>query len=190
MADAQELRTKFLHNSARMILLSSPSTSRYLAHQSVELDYAQSTKSSSSAENVCAACGNLLLPGWTASTRIVTRITASRSKTTPRSNNDRKKILSRKCITCQRVSKQVADISVGARRRRPTSAASVSDRRHMDVVPAESPAESAPEKTTKTSSKKRAKARKDREGLQALLNKSAQNKTGPSLNLMDLMRRP
>ncbi|EHY54055.1 hypothetical protein HRR83_004703 [Exophiala dermatitidis] len=189
MADAQELRTKFLHNSARMILLSSPSTSRYLAHQSVELDYAQSTKSSSSAETVCAACGNLLLPGWTASTRIVTRTTATTSKTTSRSNN-RKKILSRRCATCQRISKQVADISVDARRRRRTPAASVSEHRHMDVVPAESPAESAPEKTTKTSSKKRAKARKDREGLQALLNKSAQNKTGPSLNLMDLMRQP
>lgn len=45
------------------------------------------------------------------------------------------------------------------------------------------------EQSTKSSSKKRAKARKDREGLQALLSKSSQNKSSPSLSLMDLMRR-
>ncbi|KIW82148.1 hypothetical protein Z517_05175 [Fonsecaea pedrosoi CBS 271.37] len=45
------------------------------------------------------------------------------------------------------------------------------------------------EKPTKSSSKKRAKARKGREGLQALLNKSMQSKSTPGLNLMDLMKK-
>ncbi|OAL34741.1 hypothetical protein AYO20_05936 [Fonsecaea nubica] len=45
------------------------------------------------------------------------------------------------------------------------------------------------EKPIKSSSKKRAKARKGREGLQALLNKSMQSKSTPSLNLMDLMKK-
>jgi hypothetical protein len=48
----------------------------------------------------------------------------------------------------------------------------------------------APDDVAKISSKKRAKARKDRQGLQALLNKSAQIKSGPGLGLLDFMRQP
>ncbi|KIY01156.1 uncharacterized protein Z520_02708 [Fonsecaea multimorphosa CBS 102226] len=51
------------------------------------------------------------------------------------------------------------------------------------------PADPLLEKPVKSSSKKRAKARKDREGLQALLNRSMQAKSTPSLNLMDLMKK-
>ncbi|KIV86899.1 hypothetical protein PV11_02480 [Exophiala sideris] len=45
------------------------------------------------------------------------------------------------------------------------------------------------EQPNKVTSKRRAKARKDREGLQALLSKSTQSKPSRSLSLMDLMKR-
>ncbi|KIW98322.1 uncharacterized protein Z519_01906 [Cladophialophora bantiana CBS 173.52] len=62
----------------------------------------------------------------------------------------------------------------------------VSDERPEEITES---AGSALEKSTKSSSKKRAKARKDREGLQALLNRSMQTKGVPSLSLMDLMKK-
>jgi hypothetical protein len=45
------------------------------------------------------------------------------------------------------------------------------------------------EKTNKLSNKKRAKARKDRQGLQALLRQHGQPSKQPSLSLSDLMKK-
>ncbi|EXJ92369.1 hypothetical protein A1O3_00919 [Capronia epimyces CBS 606.96] len=187
MEDVQDLRTRFLQRSARIILLSSPSTSRHLSSQSVELQHSRSSLTSSAANNVCAACGSLLLPGWTVSTRSATQTAVAKPQTTAQ-KKIRRKILSRKCSSCHRVSRQTAEIKKDVRSL--TRQPQISSRLNEKPVRDELPADAAQEKSTKLSSKKRARARKDREGLQSLLDRSAQNKSSLGLSLMDFMRRP
>lgn len=183
----QDVRTKFLQSSARMILLSSPSTSRYLSSQSVELEHSRAILPSTGRENVCAACGNLLVPGWTSSMRTATEKEATKPRLVSEFKIRRRK-LSQKCSSCHRISKQTTELKPNPRnlRRRPA----VSTHATGKAAHEELPAEDAADKSTKVSSKKRAKARKDRQGLQALLDKSTQNKPRGGLNLMDFMKRP
>ncbi|EXJ94113.1 hypothetical protein A1O1_02506 [Capronia coronata CBS 617.96] len=199
MADLQDVRTRFLQSSARMIFLASPSTSRHLSYQSSELEHTRSHGTTSrAARTVCEACGTLLLPGWTASTRFGTQRTTTTSQATV-DEKIRRKTVSLKCSACHRVTKQTAEIKPnarGSRRLKPPVRGqkrlqpSVPGDQEKETVHDELSTDNSADKSTKLSSKKRAKARKDRQGLQALLNKSAQNRSRPTLNLMDLMKRP
>jgi hypothetical protein len=95
-----------------------------------------------------------------------------------------RKIRSRRCSLCHRVTKDTVTVDLSHKK----------DARPSDKAPQERPEEvvsSDPniEKQNKPSGKKRAKARKDREGLQALLNNSVQTRSAPGLSLMDLMKR-
>lgn len=182
MADAQSLRTRFLQSSAQTMFLSSPSTSRQLSFESAELGHSQSSRLWHGSLGACTACGNLLLPGWTASTDIVSSKVKTRRERPPKREEIRKKILSWRCLFCHRITKETVAIDSSSRKR--DVPLFVTQERQE-----EGPGSVlAPEKPTKSSSKKRAKVRKDREGLQALLDKRTQNKLAPSLNLMDLMK--
>jgi hypothetical protein len=182
--DAQEMRIRYLQSSARMLFLSSASTSQHLSAQCLELAHSRSTPAWKEAVNACEACGGFLVPGWTTSIKVVTS-KAKRNPTAQQKDGGlRRKLLSRRCLFCNRVTKETVD-QQWKRKDRQAQSPAVS---HPPV--AESPQdEPVAEKSSKLSSKKRARARKDREGLQALLNKSAQTKSAPSLNLMDLMKR-
>jgi hypothetical protein len=182
--ETQKTRVDFLQASARTLFLSSPSTSRHLSLQGLELADLQTPSGVFKSSEACSACGNLLTPGWTTRSKTITRVLKRRQVTTPEREPTRRKTISKQCQVCHRTSRQTKILQLDTRKRqsRPTEASR---------KPIEEPIQDQPavEKSSKVSNKKRAKSRKDREGLQALLNKSTQNKASPGLNLMDLMKR-
>jgi hypothetical protein len=174
---------------------------------------AHSTGISDGKENprdACTACGNLLLPGWTTKTEVATiqvkHRPGERQRQRPQDERERDRhreakvrqlVVSRRCSFCHRVTRETADKHLRAklnkeRQSNSTAAAPISGEkitRNQETATADERTTTETAAVAKLSSKKRARARKDREGLQALLNKSAQNKAGPSLGLMDLMKR-
>ncbi|KIW13693.1 hypothetical protein PV08_08884 [Exophiala spinifera] len=186
---SQTLREEFLQASSRMLFLSSPSTSRHLQSQSIELAHSQPPpKTPNMARDACAACGNLFIPGWTTKTTITTRTGRRVQKPSPKTAIVRSKIVSNLCLVCHRTTREVGVFKVDTRKKQSKTPGTAAVASTVSTEKS-APVEPVVEQPAKSSSKKRAKARKDHEGLQALLNKSAQNKPAPSLSLMDLMKR-
>jgi hypothetical protein len=183
MADAQASRSRFLQDSARALFLSGTSTSRYLMIERSQLMHATENKLDS-----CSACGSLLLPGWTASYGLASTKTKLKSTRNAKSREEQAHQKTRylKCEVCHRVTKATVTFPLKSKQKR-----MMQNERGPKAQSVAPPApESVPEKSTKTlSSKQRAKARRDREGLQSLLNRSSQNRTASTLNLMDLMKK-
>lgn len=181
LVNAQELRARFLESSSDALFLSSISTSRYLGTQRAQLMLSNGTRNDS-----CSACGNLLLPGWTTSFGLAPTRLRSAAKPRDGGEDSRQKSRHLRCGACCRVTKETVTYSLKTRKKgvTPTEKA-------PSVQPVvQSGPELLPEKSTKTmSSKQRAKARRDREGLQSLMNRSSQNRATPTLNLLDLMRK-
>lgn len=181
MADAQASRSRFLQGSAHALFLSSTSTSRYLMTEKSQLMHATETKPDS-----CLACGSPLLAGWTASFGLASTKLKSTRNTKGREEQARHKTRYLKCEVCHRVSKATVTYPLKSKHKRMMQ----DDKGPKLQLVAQPVPESVPEKSTKAmSSKRRAKARRDREGLQNLLNRSSQNRTAPTLNLMDLMKK-
>ncbi|KAK5059889.1 hypothetical protein LTR84_009772 [Exophiala bonariae] len=181
MASAQALRARFLQNSSDALFLSSTSTSRYLRAQGAQSEHFKDTRKIS-----CSACGSHLLPGWTTTISLARGKPKSAPKLKGREAKPQQKIRYLKCEVCHRVNKDTVTYPLKTKTK--TMFSNVVG---PTVQQAAQPGlEPVPEKPTKTlSSKQRAKARKDREGLQSLLNRSSQNKTTQGLSLMDLMRK-
>ncbi len=202
--EAQNARTNFLENAARTLFLSGPSTSRHLLSQSVELTHVTPTPHrGNTPKDACTACGNLLLPGWTTKTEVTTIKSKKyhQGRERQRRTTDQREgkvdtqqlVVSRQCSFCHRITRKVADKHLQPKNKerqpvRTAEAPAPGGKTTMDNQ-GSATAEKAADTAAKLSSKKRARARKDREGLQALLNKSAQNKAAPSLGLMDLMKK-
>lgn len=174
----------FLQDSARMLFLSSPSTSRHLSAQRIELVQSETPQRQLRVRDVCTACGTLLVSAWTTETKSVT----TRIRLPQNGNAKPKKVRHRtttsRCSACNRVTKDVVEVPPIPRQRQTKPV--VVDEMKEEAIPHEEP---VTEQSSKVTSKKRAKARKDRQGLQALLSKSSQNKPSRSLNLTDLMKR-
>ncbi len=183
MNDAQQLRSNFLEAAARTLFLSAPAISRTLMRETEEL---HTTILAVSVENkhCCTTCGSILVPPWTAETKFATKKMKIGKAGRDRKLFRRSKVRAQRCSICHRVTKTTIMFDPGARRGRDKSP-SVHEN-HSNDAPS---LDATMERTNKTTSKKRAKARKDREGLQTLLNNSVQTRAAPSLNLMDLMRR-
>lgn len=189
--DSQKARAEFLRASSRMLFSSSPSTSRHLQSQSTELPQSlRPSKTPAQQRDACTACGNLFIPGWTTETKIFTRGARRRQRSTSQKTLVRSTLVSNLCLVCHRTTREVAVFKTDIRksqskpRKAPAIASTASIEKTLPL-----PDESMVEQPVKTNSKKRAKARKDRDGLQALLSKSAKNKPAPSLSFMDLMKR-
>ncbi|KIV93727.1 hypothetical protein PV10_04922 [Exophiala mesophila] len=93
------------------------------------------------------------------------------------------------CLVCRRVTKQQSEKKGKVKRgilapSKKTNAPQATSGRDTAINPG--PAAAA---QPKLSSKQRAKARKDRDGLQALLNRTTQTSSQPSLSFMDMMKR-
>lgn len=172
-----------------MLFLSSPSTSRHLQSQSTELAHSlPSLKTLPRSREACTACGNLFAPGWTTETTITPRVGRRRQRTTPQKALVRSKLVSNLCLVCHRTTREVGvfKVDIGKRQSKSSKTPAIASAASTEKTSLD---KSVVEQPAKTSSKRRAKARKDREGLQALLSKSAQNKPAPSLSFMDLMKR-
>lgn len=187
-ATRRDARTQFLLSSAQALLLSSPSTSRYLMREGHAVGSIDPQPSRLTTENGCAACGSLLLPGWTSSTRMISRkMRSSRNDRSDDATTPTRVIKSSQCLICRRVTKQQSEMKVKVKRGTFASskdATQVTSGHDISLKPSTTLA-----LQPKLSSKQRAKARKDRDGLQALLNRTAQTSSQPSLSFMDMMKR-
>ena len=182
--DRQESRTGFLQESARMLFLSSPSTSRYLSSQKNDLVLSGTARKQVRVKDACTACGSLLVPAWTSDAKAVTGKFKRGTDGTSKPKEHRNRIVCSRCSTCNRITKDVVKVQLPPRKSLSKPVAF-----HTKQEEADPHEEIVAEQPSKVTSKRRAKARKDREGLQALLSKSTQSKPSRSLSLLDLMKR-
>ncbi|OCT44560.1 hypothetical protein CLCR_06346 [Cladophialophora carrionii] len=186
MSEAQKLRVRFLQQSACNLFLSTPGTSRQLMRESQELGHEVSSRVANRGQFVCAACGTILLPQWTVRSTIRTNKSTAGRKDLKNGKVTRRKVCSQRCSLCDHVTKDVISIASSPQKEKKQPAAAAAAQSSSENVMS---ADTSLESTSKSTSKKRAKARKDREGLQALLHRSAQTKNPPSLNLLDLLKK-
>jgi RNase P subunit RPR2 len=183
---AAMLRTTFLQDAAKSIAIASPSTASYLVSESFQQELASGPQNKAlpdhQRQSFCTACGNVFIPGRNCSEVRGERTAAGQSK----KGNVQRRTIVYNCQACyQRTtlslppSPQTAN-SKGQEKGAPHSPILGLDTKHQSLSnPAAPP--------TKTSSKKRAKARKEKAGLQSMLAKSREARSSPQLNLMDLM---
>ncbi len=205
--EAAEAKVRFLEASARHYASSAPETSAHLmaARHNVEANESGIvSKNKTGSSGSCKACGSILVPGWTARTSIVRKggwsKAALEKKKRPKNASDLLKYLRVDCLLCYRYeerflqglkpkSKDALKTSttqavIGSEPQHPSSQIHDSSAASTSHVQASQPL------TTNTSSKKRAKARKQG-GLQAMLEKSKASdspSSGFGLDLLDLMK--
>ena len=186
---ADQRRGAFLSEASQLLFASSSSTSAYLSSQRVTLERAQQPRSNF--KGACAGCGTLALPGLTVSdVKKHSPENAKRGKPRAASHPAPTRSLRRqKCNVCGRITTSHVDKSKKAARSSTRQDTEI-DRTKIPLEAKQAPASQQHQepKSMSVNSKKRAKARKDREGLQALLNKNKQPSTKADLNLMDFMR--
>lgn len=177
---ATTAREGFLSEASVSLQDSAPSLSQQLRLASLSLQNLSGVAIRSDSERYCPTCGSLDIDSKTVEVRRTKKNTQNSSTTlrTPESSS----IVIYKCRVCSR-SKKVPVQETGPtpvqKLKAPNSDVQLSD---QDAN------KERDSKVQKTSSKKRAKERKDREGLQALLSKKPDS-TRPtnSFDLMDFM---
>ena len=196
LAAAKLAKLNFLHASANLCSATAPATSAQLMLQR-HIEMASDTRPSSKngSDSSCKACGTIFIPGWTLQTSIVEKrasklaIPKSGSKKHPGSLLSAEKYVRVKCLACHRFEDtllQKTRISHRGETAKVTSQATIPTdaERNLD------PGSSSLEKSTKAS-KRRDRARKNKSGLQAILEKSrtpAASSSGFGLDLLDLMK--
>lgn len=186
---AAELRTTLLQNAAKLMAMISPSTSSYLASESIQFQLANGQQSApfedQQRQTFCTACGNVFIPGWNCS--------IGRGDKTKSSGLDARKIVRRSAVahSCHACHHRTTVSMASPKRLEKTT-----HKKH-DPSSTSLPVEGAHQRScdikvapTKSSSKKRAKARKEKAGLHSLLKSSKESHdatTSPQLSLMDFM---
>jgi hypothetical protein len=182
---SDSLQAAFLENSSRYLAISSPSTSAHLMTERIALSATDNERAAAKGlpDNVCNACGTLMILGWNTS---MGHGQKPCSNTTQRPIRKRQRRLIQVCRVCHRDTVTTLGVKVNAvKGGQPTSGPSTTSK-HSVEAPA-----TMNKGAEKTSSKQRAKARKETSGLQALLNKSKQTSASSSsfkLDLMDFMK--
>lgn len=173
-----DVRQRFLHSAAQRLCRTSPSTSAYLSTQGLSTNQLGSTKDSQQSI-FCGTCGSLNTKAW--NIKPATSETCGKEATTrPTNARPVKRVALRRCHVCGRLSKAAFDHTPG-----PVKAEKLSGSKPPRDS---SPIPSSTVQQAKLSSKKRAKVRKDREGLQALLNKTKSAHSSSRMTLMDFMK--
>lgn len=182
---AASIKTAFLQNAATSVATISPSTAAYLGCELVQLQQAHGCQNKALTDHqrqtVCTACGNMFIPGWNCS--------IARGGKDP-AQDGFKKVRRRTVVYhCQACYHHTSLCFPSPKRR--------DNKRQQKDIPRSTISDLAlPQQTslnpaiapTKTSSKKRAQARKDKLGLQSLLKKSREeNEASPQFTLMDFM---
>ena len=181
------LRRVFLENSSRYLAVSSPSTSAHLMAERLALNIDDGRAATKDLyDYICVACGTLMIIGWNAVTRQSQQRTTSKTRKCER--RGRHNNFAQTCQVCHRETITVLHFEKDATKTatktaRPKSKASI-----PPTQATENPL-NVSKGAEKTSSKQRAKTRKEKSGLQALLSKSRQIAASSStLSLMDLMK--
>jgi len=185
---AAVLRNAYLQDAAKSIAMASPSTSSYLASESVQLELAKRPQNEAlpdhQRQSFCTACGNVFIPGWNCSVTGAERSTAPDQST---KESVQRHAIVYHCHACH----QRTSFHLPPSPRTANSTRQEKDAHCSPVLGLDTKRQSfANSKASlpKTSSKKRAKARKEKAGLQSMLDRSKkETRTSPQLNLIDLM---
>jgi hypothetical protein len=194
----ERLRRQHLLAGAELLLGSSPSTSAFLATQCGQLIPDQNSEHAarSHESGFCQSCGTIQIPGVTVRTsRVVPQGRTLNVRTAVRGNVSKQ----RRCRVCRRylpMKSAHQKTKLGA-----FNIQAIPQLATIKTAPAASPAPvmqtsdtsqataSKPLQEGKASSKQRAKARKDRAGLQALLGKSTTAPLRPGLSFADFLKK-
>lgn len=182
---AANLKSIFLQNAARSIAMDCPSTASYLVSESVQFQLASGPQNevlpSRQRQSSCTACGNIFIPGLNCSI-----VRGDRSGVGHKSRNVRRRTIVYQCQACFHHTTFCLPLPKASHR-----STEENDRTRSRVLNFQSNHEVSSNTNAvpqKPSSKKRAKARKEKEGLQSMLKKSREDtKTSPQLSLLDLM---
>ncbi|ORY13744.1 hypothetical protein BCR34DRAFT_480635 [Clohesyomyces aquaticus] len=193
-------RLKFLKEAAHLISIPSPAVSatlgaeydKLLLLQDADL---QATKKEWDAHRreICGACGNLMVPGWSCEVSpekiVPDKVDKDKTKSPSKRLSRQGKAMAYSCLRCHRRTVQSLPPRPPKHLNRNPSQIpeAVPDRETMKARPAD---QSRVAKSTSSNSKQRAKARKG--GLHAILGKSkTQNSAqqgGLGLDLMDFLK--
>ena len=205
-------RSRFLNESAHLLDRTSPAISRHLTSQlhSLAQDLDLSLPDAQKGKT-CAACGNLMITGWTSRTyinngtsnsslkRSFSRRAKGDSMLVGRGNERMEKNLTYECLVCNRKTRQPlpAPIKSHSKKQEHTLssrlASTTSKASEATQLPTGPGTKLHAPASNNASSKRRAKARKQ-SGLQAVLAKSkgdgptGASSTGFGLDLMDFMK--
>ncbi len=182
---AAALKPIFLQDAARSLAVDSSSTASYLVSESIQFHLASGPKNeallSHQRQNFCTACGNVFIPGLNCSI-----VRGDLSGVKHGSRNVQRRTIVYQCQACfhhTTLCLPLPKAPHGGTEKKDPTRNKTSNLETNHGLPSNTPAV-----PTKTSSKKRAKARKEREGLQLMLNKSKEHtRTSPQLNLLDFM---
>lgn len=193
----------YLKSASEYLAFSSPSTSAYLGSERVALmlDPRKDRKNvlrdrKALRDQLCTACGTLTIIGWTAALKRgkedLKRSKLKVQKLSGRKTTKHSRII-HVCGSCHSEMVTIMPTSTKLAHALPTRKPLVTTTASKAQTPVEVPVqqpESLSVASEKMSSKQRAKARKEKSGLQALLAKSKQSATASSstFNLMDFMK--
>lgn len=173
------MQAAFLDESSRNLAAAAPSTSAHLMTQRLALLSEDERKPANILRhNVCSACGTLTALGWTARTARKSRSTQQQFK----GKKPHKMI--QVCLVCDR--ETVTDLHMAPKAVKTAQSKSTGA---MSSRPEPGTPLAISDTGEKASSKRRAKTRKEKSGLQALLNQRKQTTTASStLDLLDFMK--
>lgn len=185
MTQVDAARKRFLNQSANLLVSSSPSTSAFLSAQTHTL-FTSTPGNFEQVSETCIVCGSQLNPELATDVDAKIRIQKSSAANVVGTGNTTRLKL-QPCHTCGRTIKnrllvQQTTSAHDQAQHLPAEDSKVRNSTHAGQNHGQS-------SEGRLSGKKRAKARKERQGLQALLDKSKkQSATAPSLNLMDFLK--
>lgn len=180
----EAVRVRFMEKAAHLSYTRSPSTSAHLLVEKQALMRSSPTSMRSQSVQACQRCGTIALSVWKPQ-----RAVAKSTKKSSRRKSPAKhmiKTVVRRCDACGRVAK----LSIDPKAQLPRS---LKVRDSLSVLAGSEfhsfPSSNfQPREEPRLSSKKRAKARKDREGLQAMLHKQKPKLAAGQMTFMDFMK--
>lgn len=182
---AANLRSNFLQNAVRSIAMDCPSTASYLVSESVQFQLASGPQNEAlppqQRQSFCTACGSIFIPGLNCSI-----VRGDRSGVEHKSRNVQRRTVVYQCQACFHHTTFCLPLSKASH-----SSTEEKDCTRSRILNFQSNHEVSSKTNAvpqKPSSKKRARARKEKEGLQSMLKKSREDtKTSPQLSLLDFM---
>lgn len=181
---ARAIRDGFLDRAACFAVTSSPSTSAFLVAERLDASAASHLAISPAFRTTCClSCGCLFPPGWTASVTRESRASdlQFRERGGKLSHQAWHKEVIRECRSCHH--KTVITVRKPVKLKQRGKVKFIKDA--AVTLPSEGPS------SAKLTAKQRAKDRKSKEGLQALMSSRSKQKTAastPSFDLMDFMK--
>jgi hypothetical protein len=192
-----QVRSKFLAEASQQLFATGSTTSAHLSAERNGLHSGLRDSSKGTDFSSCRACGTIWVPGLSMELKTTLPVTQGK-RSTPGVSSTRTTITTVSCNACGRVARHVQLYERKSRSTRRTQQAASAippiapDHATTVEEVTEQSATGTPRSTpseSKLSSKQRAKARKDRSGLQALLKGSKEsNPSAPKLSFMSLMK--